>query len=169
MNQDIETKLDFKDKLVNFYNLNKGKVFIFVIILLTALILVFFFYNKALKKNIFISEKYVQAGLYLATKDNKNAKALYEEIILSKNKFYSILALNTIIEKNLIKDKSKILDYFEILDKSISSKNEKDLIIFKKALYLLKISDIKNGNKILKKLSDGNSSLKPIIQEILID
>ena len=55
MNQDIETKLDFKDKLVNFYNLNKGKVFIFVIILLTALILVFFFYNKALKKNIFIS------------------------------------------------------------------------------------------------------------------
>ena len=50
-----------------------------------------------------ISEKYVKAGILLS--NNKNEKALknyYEEIILSKNKFYSILALNTIIEKNYL-------------------------------------------------------------------
>ena len=50
-----------------------------------------------------ISEKYIQAGLYLASKDEKKSKDLYEEVILSNNKFYSILALNTILE-NLLED-----------------------------------------------------------------
>ena len=42
----------------------------------------------------------------------KNQKILFEEIILSKNKFYSILALNTILEKKLEKDKNKIIKIF---------------------------------------------------------
>ena len=32
---------------------------------------------------------------------------MFEEIILSKNKFYSILALNIIVEKNLMLDEKK--------------------------------------------------------------
>ena len=61
------------------------------------------------KKNEIISEKYIQAGLYLSSNEMKNAKKIYEEIIESKNKFYSILALNTILEKNLeSNDKEKI-------------------------------------------------------------
>ena len=48
----------------------------------------------------------------------KKLKNIYEEIILSKNKFYSLLALNTILEKNLINDKKKYLDYFEIIRKN---------------------------------------------------
>ena len=45
----------------------------------------------------------------------------YENIILSNNEFYSLLALNTILEKKLIKDDQKILNYFSQLEKKSSS------------------------------------------------
>ena len=70
--------------------------------------------------------------LYLASENKDKAKKIYEEIILSKNDFYSILALNKIVEKNLVIEENKVLEYFNILEKSISSKDEKDLIILKK-------------------------------------
>ena len=76
------------------------------------------------------------------------------------------MALNTVIEKNLILDKNKILEYFEILEESISTKNQKDLILLKKAIYLIKNSDIQRGNNILKKLIEENSSLKVLAQEL---
>ena len=94
-------------------------------------------------------------------------KALYEEIILSKNQFYSVLSLNTLIEKELITDNEKILNYFKILEKSVSSNERKDLIKFKKALYLIKTSNIKEGKEILNNLIDSNSTLKSIAQELI--
>ena len=111
----------------------------------------------------------MNAGIYLSAKKNNEAKKLYEEIIISKNKIYSILALNTIIEKNLIPDENKILEYFSIVEKSISNKDQKDLIILKKALYQINENQKEEGNKLLKKLIDNNSSLKTIAQEILVD
>ena len=122
-------------------------------------------YNE--KKNKLISEKYIQAGLYLSSEKKENAILLFEEIILSKNNFYSILALNTIVEKNLITDKIKIFEYFKILEDAISSKDENDLIVFKKALYLMKNSETEKGKNIMKDLIDKNSNLKPIIEEFL--
>ena len=104
----------------------------------------------------------------MSSKDNNGAKILFEEIILSKNKFYSILALNTLIEKKLINDKSKIINYFEMLETNISSESEKDLIIFKKALYLLKNSDEQKGNELLNDLINRDSTLKNIAQDLLI-
>ena len=85
---------------------------------------------------------------------------------MSKNKFYSILSLNTIIEKDLISDKDKILKYFSILEETNTSKAQTDLITLKKGLYLIKISETENGQNLLKKLIDKNSNLKTIAQEI---
>ena len=79
--------------------------------------LIFFKENKK-KENILVSEKYTKAGILLQKNQNEDALKHYEEIILSKNNFYSILSLNTIIENKLVKDKKKILNYFEILEKS---------------------------------------------------
>ncbi len=167
MEQNIETKLDLKDKFINFYNSNKLKILIFSIILSIALIMVmsFKYFNK--KQNIMIGEKYIKAGLYLSSNKKENAKEIYEEIILSKNKFYSILALNTILEKNLITNKEKILKYFNILEKSTSTKDQKDLIALKKAIYLIKELKIKEGNDLLNKLISDNSILKPIAEELV--
>ena len=47
------------------------------------------------------------------------------------------------------------------------SQENQDLIALKKALYLIKINDQKNGNLLLKKLIDKNSNIKSLAQEII--
>jgi len=167
MDQSLDNKIKFKDRLLNFYKINKVKIFIFILILILLFISLIFIKYKKERDNILVSEKYIQAGIYLAANEINNAKETYIEILLSKNNFYSILALNTIIEKNLISNKGEILKYFEILEKSNATKEQKNLIKFKKALYLIKESDTKNGNNLLKDLIDNNSSLKSIAEEII--
>ena len=168
MEEKIEKKAELKNRIINFYNINKVKIYIFIFIIIITIVSVFFIKNNAQKKNTLISEKYIEAGLLLLSDQKDRSKILYEEIILSKNKIYSILALNKIVEKKLVIDKNKILKYFNILEKSISSKDERELIIFKKALYLIKNSDAKTGEDLMKNLIEQDSSLKNIIQEILI-
>lgn len=167
MDQNTENKTSHNNKVVELYYSNKTKIFIFAAILVIIGISIIFLDFKNEKKNELISEKYIQAGLYLSSDKKNKAKILLEEIVLSKNEFYSILALNVIIEKKLILEKKKIIDFFEILEETVSSKNNKDLIVFKKALFLMKENDKQNGINLLKKLIENNSSLKPIIQELI--
>ena len=103
-----------------------------------------------IKKNSHIFEKYIEAGLKLAQENNTASKQIFEEIILSKNKFYSVLALGSILDNDLEKSKVKILDYFKIVEDMSLSKVQKDLLIFKKALYLIKTSEVEKGNELLK-------------------
>ena len=107
MQDNTENRLEFKQKLSNLYSLYKVKIYIFIIILFLAASSFIFLNYLEKKKNVQIAEKYVQATLLLASNENKKAKILFEEIILSKNKFYSVLALNTIVEKNLILNEKK--------------------------------------------------------------
>ena len=167
MEQKLDNKIEIKDRLTSFYKINKLKIYLLTTFLLMIIIALFFFQINAKKKNIYIAEKYVEAGLYLATNDIENSKKIYEEIILSKNKFYSILALNTILEKDLESNRDVVLKYFESLEKLNKSKEQTDLIIFKKALYLIKISNIEEGNKLFKKLIDENSKYKNLAEEII--
>tara|TARA_B100001063_G_scaffold240998_1_gene267076 strand:- start:303 stop:812 length:510 start_codon:yes stop_codon:yes gene_type:complete len=167
MEQSIENKTELKTKLLNFYNSNKVKIYFLIFIIILILISFTFIKYKNEKNNTIVAEKYIEAGLNLTSNQKDKAKKIYEEIIYSKNNFYSILALNTILEKNLISDNDKILEYFEILEKSSSLKSQKDLITLKKALYLIKENDTQNGNNLLKELIENKSSLEPIAQEIL--
>ena len=167
MEQNIDNKLEFKDRIFSFYKKNKLKIYLFIIILIIIFISVFFIKINEEKRNSLISEKYIQAGLYLASDKNEQAKNLYEEIILSKNKFYSILSLNTILEKELVSDKNKILNFFKIVEKVNISQNQKDLIIFKKALFLIKTGSIQAGKTILQNLIEKDSELKFLAEEII--
>jgi hypothetical protein len=167
MDQNLERKQEFKNKIINFYNLNKVKVFFFILIFLIGVISTIFFKINSERKNILISDKYIQAGLYLSSNNDKKAKILFEEIIQSNNKFYSILAFNTILEKNLISDKKQILKYFSVLEKSVNTLDNKDLIAFKKALYSIKFFDNKTGEDLFKDLINKDSILKPLAQEVL--
>lgn len=169
MEQNIDNKLEFRQKLINFYNSNKMILLVLISVLIIILISSIFIKYKNEKENIIIAEKYVQAGLYLSLDKKDNATVLFDEIILSKNKFYSIMALNTLIEKNLINDNNKILDYFEILESLNYSNEKKDLIIFKKALYFLKISNEIEGEKLLKSLIERNSQFKLLAEEVILE
>ena len=101
----------------------------------------------------------------------KRKKAIknYEEIIFSKSKFYSLLSLNTIIDKNLVTNKEKILKYFGQLEKNNFDEDELDLITFKKALFLIKTLDKQKSDLLLKTIIEKNSSLKSLAQEILAE
>ncbi len=168
MEDNIESKIELKSKLINFLNLNKFKIIIFFSILILSIFSLLFINLMERKKNVLIAEKYVEAGLLLAANQKDDSLKLFEEIILSKNKFYSILSLNTILEKNLVTDKIKILNYFKTLEKLKFSSETSDLITLKKALYYLKVADMEIGNDLIKKLIENKSSLKSIAEEIII-
>ena len=169
MEQSLENKSAFKNKLINYYNLNKFKIYTFIIILVLILISFIFLKNYNEKNNILLAEKYIEAGLTLKSEDKEGAKKIYQEIILSNNKFYSILALNSIIEKKLINDKEKILEYFNLLEKSAHSENQKDLIILKKALYLMKNSEVQESENLLKELVNKDSHIRKLAEELLLN
>ncbi len=167
MDENLTDKIDFKDKLLLLYRRNKLRFVIFFVIFIIATAVFIYFKEIEKKKNNLASELYIQAGIYLSLDDKLNSKDLYEKIILSKNKFYSILSLNTILEKNLVKDKSKILEYFEIVENFNLSKTQKDLIILKKALFLIKENNSQEGEELINKLIDSNSEFKKLAEEII--
>lgn len=167
MEQSKNNKIEIKSNLLNYYKSNKLKIYIFISIAILAVITVNFIKISKEKKNILISQNYIKANLYLNSGNKEKSKKLYEEIIRSKNKFYSILAFNNILEENLISDEKQILKYFNIVEEVISEKEQKDLLTLKKALYLFKVKNTEEGKKLLKDLIDKESNFKSIAQKIL--
>ena len=167
MDQSLDKKIEFKDRIASFFINNKFKVYFFIGILIASIISLLFVNINKEKNNNLIAEKYIQAEQYLSSNENEKARNIYDQIILSKNKFYSILALNNIIEKNLVKDDNKILEYFMLVEKVANSKDQKDLITFKKALFLIKTLKEERGKSLLKNLIEQDSRFKPLAQEIL--
>ena len=167
MDQDIDKNLEFTNKLKLFFIKQKIKIILifFTFVLISIIFLAMKIFQE--RENISISEKFIKANIYLSSENKDKSKELYEEIIKSKNKFYSILALNTILEKGLENNEDVIINYFDTLkDLSIPSE-QKDLLIFKKALYLIQISKTEEGEGLLRKLSNSDSYLKNISDQIL--
>jgi hypothetical protein len=167
MEQNVNNKIEFKDKLSTFYNSNKKKIYSLLVFLLIILIIVGTLKINYAKKNNLIAEQFIQADLYFSANKKEQSIELYEKIIFKKNKFYSILALNSILEKNLATDKEQILSYFETIQEINKSQEQEDLIIFKKALYLIKIENKEEGNALLKSLIEKDSKLKFLVKEII--
>ncbi len=163
MEEKIDKSREFKDRSLLLFKENKKKILIsFLILFAISLSAIFLNYNKQ-KKNNLIAEKYIKANLYFSANKKEKSKEIYEEIIFSNNKFYSVLSLYAILEKELETDKNKILEYFENAEKLDKS----DILILKKALFLIKNSEINKGNELLKKIIDNNSKFKSLAEEIL--
>ena len=167
MDENLDKSKDSLKKIKLFFQKNKFRILLFVFFIILTLALTVFYNSKVKKNNILISEKYIKAGLLLSENQKENAKNYYEEIVLSKNKFYSLLALNTLIEKDLINDKEKVIKYFAKLESLNFSKDLNDLILIKKALYLIKIKEDKSGKNILNKLINDGSNLKSLAQDLI--
>ena len=167
MDQDADKNLEFTNKLKLFFINQKIKIIIifFTLILISTIFLVMKIFQE--RENISISEKFIKANIYLSSENKDKSKELYEEIIKSKNKFYSILALNMILDKELENNEDVIINYFDILQDLSIPPEQKDLLIFKKALYLIQISKTEEGKGLLRKLSNSDSYLKNISDQIL--
>ena len=167
MEENIEKKQEIKSRLIHFFDTNKFKFFILISFIVIAIFAFSLFQINVKKKNSLIAEKYIQAGIYLANKKNADAKLIFEEIIESKNKFYSILSLNTILEKKLLTDKKKILLLFKKIEKIKTTQEQRDLIKFKKALFLINNSEFEEGKKLLQEIAGSKSGLKFLAEEII--
>ncbi len=169
MEQNLDNEIDFKSRINTFYKKNKLKIRIFFLGNLVLLISIIFLQIHNEKKNNQISEQYILAGILYTGNEQDKSKKLFEDILKSKNSFYSNLALNTIIEKDLESDEAKILEYFETVEKLQKNKEQKDILKFKKALFLLKNSkNQKDANKLLNELINSDSKLKNLAEDILI-
>ena len=169
MEQNIDNKIDFKSRIINFYKENKIKTqmfFIVIIIFFVSIILLKAYYEK---KNNQVSELFINAGIFYTQDETNKSKKIYEDILKSNNRFYSTLALNNIIEKNLENNDDKILEYFDIIDKLQKNKEQKDILKFKKALFLLKKLKIKEAKIILNELIESDSKIKNLAEDILAE
>ena len=86
MDNNTENNLEFKDKIFLIIKENKFKLLLLSILLITSIIIVNFIKLNN-EKNALISEKYIQAGLYLSKNDTEKSKILLEEVILVKITF----------------------------------------------------------------------------------
>jgi len=157
MENNITDKPDLVEKITNTIKKKRKLLLLIIFIIITILSIIFFFNYYQDNQNEKISEKYIKAGIYLSSEDREKSKIIYKEIILSKNKFYSILALNNIIENDLEQNSEEILKLFNTIENAKNEKERKNLIKLKKALYLIKISRPKEGNELLQEIISQNS------------
>jgi len=161
MENNIKTDANFIEILTSKIKDNKNTIISIVFLLLIFLSVIIFIDHKE------ISEKYIKAGIFLSQKENNESNKIYKEIILSKNKFYAVLSLNSILDNDLENSNEEIFRLFKIVENTKIDKKEKDLVKLKKALFLNKISKTAEGNKLLEEMISENSIWKNVALEML--
>ena len=169
MEQNLNNNTEIKARLINFYKENKIKVQIILIGTILIIFLITFLEINKEKKNNLISEQYINAGIFYAKNEKDKAKEIYEDILKTNHSFYTTLALNNLLEKNLERNKNKVLEYFDIVEKLQKNEEQKDILKFKKALYLLKNLENEEAKKLLNELIDNDSKIKKIAEEALVN
>ena len=103
MDKELDHKSE-KNSFLLFFNNHKIKIIFSISIFILGIfsIILFDIFNE--RKNVKISEEFINAGILLSSNQKEKSKEILENIVLSKNKFYSKLALNILIEKNLTKE-----------------------------------------------------------------
>ncbi len=123
------------EKIKNFFFENKKKVAAILLLLIFGLISYFGFQEINKRNKIKIANDF---NKLLIEHTNENDEKIIDEminIIYEKDKTYSPLALYYLIDKNLVNEKKKLNELFDILiDDTNLEKEIKNLLIYKKAL-----------------------------------
>ena len=142
------------EKIKNFFIQNKKKIILVLGFIVILLIGYFAFREYQDRKKIKIPDSFNAITInYSESNKEKTAKDLIQ-IINEKNSTYSPLSLYFIIDNELINEKNKINELFDVIIYETSLDKEiKNLNIYKKALY--------NADNINE--SDLLNILKPLI------
>ena len=139
------------EKIKNFFIQNKKSLILAISFLI---IIVLGFYSYQIYKDDHreqLSDKYNTAVIDYSKGNESKAILAMEEVIENQDSTYSPLALYFLIDNNLIENKNKINDLFDIIINKTSLETEiKNLIIYKKALYN---ADTINENGLLDMLN----------------
>ena len=165
MNENLfETQHDLKSKskLRIFYE--KNKILIFSTVLIIIIIVGSFGFYSTLKeqKKTFLAESYIDAKIYLANNDKNTAKNILKEIIYANVSTYSTLSFFLILNQKLFKEQEELSNLFDyVIENNIFEKEEKNLIIFKKALFQSNFIDESELLEVLKPLINTDTAWKP--------
>ena len=149
------------EKIKNFFIQNKKKIILVLGVIVILLIGYFAFGEYQDRKKIKISDTFNTITInYSESNKEKTAKDLIQ-IINEKNSTYSPLSLYFIIDNELISEKNKINELFDVIIYETSLDKEiKNLNIYKKGLY--NADDVNESDllNILKPLINSESIWK---------
>ena len=134
----FETQYDLtkKSKPREFYESNKILIYSSILTLIIIIVSYSYYQESKEKKKIFLSENYIQAKVYLESKNTTEAVKILRNVIFSNDPTYSTLSFFMILNENLIDDKYEVSELFDhLLKNNKFDKEIRNLLLYKKALY----------------------------------
>ncbi len=165
MNENLfETQYDVtkKSKFRRLYDANKLLIFSTLFVLIIASISFSFYTVSREKKQILLADNYMVAIFYLQNNERDKGRKILKEIILANNRTYSTLSLFLILDEDLVEDQREISNLFDYLLANNKFEQEvKNLIIFKKTLFLSNFANELEMVENAKQLINTNTLWKP--------
>ena len=149
-----------KEKLKNFFLNNKKKIASAIVGLLITVFAIFLYTDFDKRKSLERAYNFNQIIAKVINKEitSKEAEQFLIKIIEQNDRTYSPLALNFIIDNEIILDKNRINNLYDIvLNNSKIEKEIKNLIIYKKALFNSDYIDENNLINILNPIINSES------------
>ncbi len=165
MNENLfETQYDVtkKSRFRKLYDANKLLIFSTLFVLIIASISFSFYTASREKKQILLADNYMVAIFYLQNNERDKGRKILKEIILANNRTYSTLSLFLILDEDLVDDQREISNLFDhLLANNKFEQEVKNLIIFKKTLFLSNFANELEMVENAKQLINTNTLWKP--------
>ena len=165
MNENLfETQYDVtkKSKFRRLYDGNKLLIFSTLFVLIITSISFSFYTVSREKKQILLADNYMVAIFYLQNNERDKGRKILKEIILANNRTYSTLSLFLILDEDLVDDQREISNLFDhLLANNKFEQEVKNLIIFKKTLFLSNFANELEMVENAKQLINTNTLWKP--------
>ena len=165
MNENLfETQYDVtkKSRFRKLYDANKLLIFSTLFVLIIASISFSFYTVSREKKQILLADNYMVAIFYLQNNERDKGRKILKEIILANNRTYSTLSLFLILDEDLVDDQKEISNLFDhLLANNKFEQEVKNLIIFKKTLFLSNFANELEMVENAKQLINTNTLWKP--------
>jgi len=163
MDEDISiiNKETRNEKIKNFFINNKKKIIISILVIILA-VFGYFVYEVFSKKNkIKLANRYNVVKMNFVSENKSMVTNELVSIVHEKDRTYSPLALYFLIDNNIISDRKKINELFDIVINETNLEKEiKNLLIYKKALFNSDFESENNLLTILKPIINSNSIWK---------
>ena len=151
-----------KSKFRRLYDANKLLIFSTLFVLIIASISFSFYTVSREKKQILLADNYMVAIFYLQNNERDKGRKILKEIILANNRTYSTLSLFLILDEDLVDDQKEISNLFDhLLANNKFEQEVKNLIIFKKTLFLSNFANELEMVENAKQLINTNTLWKP--------
>ena len=163
MDEDIAiiNKETRNEKIKNFFIKNKKKIIISISVIILAIFGYFIYEDFNKKSKIKLANRYNIAKVDFISGNKTMVANELVSIVHVKDRTYSPLALYFLIDNNIIEDRNKINELFDIvINETILEKEIKNLLIYKKALFNSDFESENNLLTILKPIINSNSIWK---------